>query len=218
MIISFSGVDGAGKSTQIDLLCKYLKQNNKQFYYIWSRGGYTSGMEFMKWIVRKILRKGIPSSGKSIARTESLSRPWMSYIWLTAAMLDLIVLYAVVIRFRSLIGEIVICDRYLEDTVLDFKLNFPQIAFENMWLWKLLEIITPKPRLSFLLLMPVVVSMDRSKLKREPFPDDEETLEKRLAIYQSNGLFNDCVKIDATQKVDVISEQIIKQVSLSDAT
>lgn len=34
MIIAFEGIDGSGKETQSKLFCEYLKQNNKDYFYI----------------------------------------------------------------------------------------------------------------------------------------------------------------------------------------
>ena len=98
MIITFSGMDGAGKSTQIGKLSRFVHQRGNIVYYVWSRGGYTPGMELVKWMVRGILRRILPSSGHNQTRTELLSSPWVSYLWLTAAMLDLIFLYYKVYR------------------------------------------------------------------------------------------------------------------------
>ena len=59
-----------------------------------------------------------------------------------------------------------------------------------------------------MLLLPISVSMERSKLKDEPFPDSEETLVKRLAVYQSSSWFSEYERIDALQGVDDIAAQI----------
>ena len=217
MIITFSGLDGAGKSTQIGKLTRFLHQRGNMVYYVWSRGGYTPGMELVKGVFRGILGKKLPSSGHSQSRTESLSSPWVSYLWLSAAMLDLIFLYGVVVRLRSQLGQVVICDRYLGDTFLDFSLNFPQVEFEKMGLWWFLVWVTPKPDNSFLLLLPVSISIERSQLKQEPFPDSEETLEKRLEVYKSSSWFEGCVRIDGLQKIEVIAEQIQNSIVLLDA-
>ena len=83
-----------------------------------------------------------------------------------------------------------------------------------MRLWWLLVWFTPKPDNSFLLLLPVSISIERSKLKQEPFPDNKETLEKRLAVYQGGVLFDGYERIDALQRIEVIEEQIKKKLAL----
>ena len=60
MLISFSGVDGAGKSTQISLIANLLSNNNIPFTYLWARGGYTPGFETLKRFV--LLSSPPPSS------------------------------------------------------------------------------------------------------------------------------------------------------------
>ena len=208
MIVVFSGMDCAGKSTQIDKLTRSFQKNGKRVFYIWSRGGYTSGIEWLKQMARLILGKRVPDTGRSKVRTQKLSKPWIARLWLTVAMLDLVILYGIVIRFRSLIGQVVICDRYLGDTALDFSLNFPHINFRQMWAWHLLLWVVPKPNYSFLLLLPASISMERSKLKKEPFPDDKDTLELRLQTYQSSHWFDGYEVIDASKSIDDVGNSI----------
>ena len=52
-MISISGIDCCGKSTQIELLCEELKSKGQKCEVIWSRGGYTPGIQVVKGIFRK---------------------------------------------------------------------------------------------------------------------------------------------------------------------
>ena len=211
MIVVFSGMDCAGKSTQIDKLTRSFQKNGKRVFYIWSRGGYTSGIEWLKRGIRFILGRKIPDAGRTKARTQKLSKPWIARLWLTVAMFDLMILYGIILRFRSLIGQVVICDRYLGDTALDFSINFPHMKFKNMLLWKFLVWFTPTPDKSFLLWIPVDESIKRGKMKNEPFPDDKETLEWRLKAYLNSDLFPDrlYLKLDCRQPIQDVSDAII---------
>ena len=210
MIIVFSGVDGAGKSTQIDLLKKQITGRRLSVSSVWSRGGYTPGFELLKKSVRIVLGKKSISSGRNEKRDKAMSNSLVSRLWLMIAMLDLLVLYAVIVRIKSFLGRVVICDRYLGDTFIDFSLNFPSSNFEKTWLWKLLVAISPKPDASFLFILPVEESMRRSKLKNEPFPDSKEVLMQRLEIYTTSELFNDdWVRVDGLDPIS-ISAGVIK--------
>jgi len=191
LIITFSGMDGAGKTTQINLLKEKLKNKDKKVYYMWARGGYTPGFETLKFLIRKLLGKSIPKAGHSESRKKAMSNTFISRIWLYIAIFDMIWLYGVVLRVKSSFGKVVICDRFVDDTALDFTLNFPQIDFSNMLVWKILTKIAPKPDKSFLLLLPVEISMKRSLEKDEPFPDSKETLEQRLFYYSNKTFFHE---------------------------
>ena len=54
-MISFSGIDCGGKSTQIEMISEYMNSTSKyrnRVKIIHSRGGYTPVLEFAKKIVR----------------------------------------------------------------------------------------------------------------------------------------------------------------------
>lgn len=212
MIIVFSGTDGAGKSTQIERLRQHLELKGERTHYLWSRGGYTPLISHFKEVLRKVLGKKLPKAGQSVNRDKILKKKSFASIWLTLAILDLILLYGFYVRFLSLTGKVVVCDRYVNDTYLDFKNNFPESFNSESLLWKILKSFIPKPDISYLLFVPVNVSQERSILKNEPFPDSKETLKFRLENYLDEKLFSSefYKKIDCQKTIDEIHQEIIK--------
>ena len=210
MIIIFSGTDGAGKSTQIGNLENTLKNQGKKPLYLWSRGGYTPMFSVIKKITRKLLNKKLPKQGNSDSRDKLLKKGSVSTLWLSIAIIDLIFLYDLYVRLQSLFGKVVICDRYIDDTAIDFKHNFSDSFNSNSFLWKLLITFTPKPDYSFLLHVPVSTSQYRSTLKNEPFPDSKETLEFRLKCYLDESLFpsKQYTKINCEDSIENIQQLI----------
>ena len=51
-VLVFSGLDCAGKSTQIDILEKTYSELGGKIFCFWSRGGYTPGFQFLKDCIR----------------------------------------------------------------------------------------------------------------------------------------------------------------------
>lgn len=211
MFIVFSGLDCAGKSTQINLLTEYLGEKEKTYQVIWSRGGYTKGMKWVKYILRKFSFNNIPKSGLSRERETQFNRIYIRKIWLFLSILDLMILYCFYFRLKSLTGVNVIADRYVEDTAIDFKINFPNEKVEAWLMWKFLEWFAPRPDKHYIALIPVKESLKRSKQKEEPFPDTEEVLKFRKELYENYIMDrHDIIQIDGTKNVSEIHNFILE--------
>jgi thymidylate kinase len=150
IIVSFSGIDGAGKSTQIDLLCKLLKQ----------AGGRVLCLAF--WEDVAVLRKhrertsitlfkgdpGVGSPGKPVSRRDKNVRSW----YLTVARLLLYLLDGIHLRFvvgRTLESRVnvIFFDRYLFDELANLPLEHRIIRHYVRLLLKLI----PIPDIAYLL-------------------------------------------------------------------
>lgn len=206
-LIAFSGIDGAGKSTQIDLLLRSLRERGKRPVYLWTRGGYTGPFNALKTLIRRIIGRKFPPSGRNDERDKAFKKKWVRTLWLILAILDLMLVYGIYMRISRTFGRVVIADRYLWDTWIDFRLNFPDVDIDQWILWKILVWISPKPDAAFLLLVPVEECLRRSKLKNEPFPDSEDVLKRRLILYK--GFSYQLHILDGLKPIDVIFREIV---------
>lgn len=211
--ISFSGIDGAGKSTQIDKLLQYLKENGSWVVYLWARGGYTPGIEYLKKILRRFLGRRLPASGDVAGRTRYFKAGLVRKLWIRIALLDLILVYAVLIRFRLLLGYSVVCDRYLWDTLIDLKILFPQETVERWLLWRILVWSAPEPDVAFLLYVPFTVSQTRSASKGARHVEPEEDLRTRHGLYERLVRSDQFRILDGTWPRGEITSHVLKAVS-----
>lgn len=218
MLVTFSGCDGAGKTTQIDALMAVAKEKNLSVSFVWGRGGYTPVFQFFKglclWMIGKKNLPGEAFGGVSKSyigrRKRLLGNRLVSQVWLSLAIMDLILFYGIYLRILRARHDLVLCDRYLEDTRIDFEHNFPNTFSRRSFGWRFLNRICPEADLKVVLTIPVSVSQERSVKKNEPFPDDAHTLAFRLACYQEWPEFNcsKTLKIDGTKPLYEISAQI----------
>ena len=210
MLIVFSGLDGAGKSTQIEKLKTKLEKKGMTVVVFWSRGGYTPGMELLKRFFRKSKVGIIPAvQGNSKERDSAFKRKGVRLIWLTLSVFDLIWNYGIVLRMKSLNNKIIICDRYIIDTLIDFNWTYPHEEVSEWFLWKLLNKVALKPNSHFILTITVKESRKRSILKNEPFPDTPKILNYRLAEYLSYVSKNkNTHHIDCQRSIESVESQI----------
>ncbi len=205
----FSGIDGAGKSTQIERVACQLVQSGRVPFVLWARGGYTTGMNVLKGILRLSNNSRLPSPGPSAKRSRSFANPWVRKCWLRLAILDLIRVYGVVLRWRLWRGQVVLCDRYWPDTLLDFQLHFPEENVAGWRLWRALQRVCPQPNAIFLMRVPLNVSLERSKQKQEPFPTPAGVLETRLQAYDDWSKQETCYLLDGQRPREELTAEIM---------
>lgn len=207
LLVALSGIDGAGKSTQISLLSEKFDTEGVPYVYLWTRGGNTPGVTFIKSFLRRFSPLRLPPPGRSEGRTKMLAKPRVQILWLIAAILELCWIYGIFVRWQTFRGRLVLCDRYLADTLIDFKVMFPQQEVEVWMLWKFLVKITPAPAASFFLKIPLDTSFERCLVKYEPFPDTDEEKRTRYNLYVSHFTEDKATIIDGTgNKADICAQ------------
>ncbi len=206
LLVTFSGLDGAGKTTQIELLRSRLEREGRPTRYLWSRGGYTPGFEALKAFARRLLKRKLPPPGDNPDRTRALESGGVRRVWLLIALLDLILLYGVAVRWWRWRGEVVVCDRYLWDTLVDFRQNFPGDAVERSFLWRTLTRVAPRPDLAVLLVVPTDVSVRRAEEKDDPFPAPPPVVAWRREQYLELAEEKDWLVLDGRRdRADIAS-------------
>src|SRR2546425_10268437 len=106
-LVTFSGLDGAGKSTQIDLLRARRGARGLETTVVWVRGGYTPILCRLKSLARRAAGRHLPPPGPGEQRRAALGRPWLRRAWLVAALVDLAWLVVVRVRILRRRGRVV---------------------------------------------------------------------------------------------------------------
>jgi thymidylate kinase len=181
-LITVSGMDGTGKSTQIEALATALRSAGQPTVVLWYRPGYSRELDALRRLVRRLLR-GAPPPGHSEERDRILARPGVSRAWVLAALLDVVLQYGCKVRWWRLTGRNVVCDRYVDDALLDLELHFPTLHAGGWLLTRLTVATAAKPDVALLLTAPFAVLEQRLATKNEPFPDPPELRARRAVGY-----------------------------------
>lgn len=204
MIVTFSGVDCAGKSTQIKRLEEYFVSQGKTCKVFWYRPGYSKEMQQCKALVResyrffqratdflakRILGRSlratageVPVASNERGDAESALR-LPPPLWLTTAFIDTALQWGVALRALNRKYDVVICDRYFEDAKLDIAFKFPQYVFAES-LFNPIRYAIPRPDASILLWLPFETVCKRLEEKCEPFPDPPRVRILRYRAYE----------------------------------
>lgn len=181
MIVSFSGIDSAGKTTQIENLIAYCKKNNIRCVRLWGKARGTPGVEFIKKLVRK--DKKMSQDQKKQYRAEIFQNNKKKKLLLFASLLDLCWYWGIYYRLVSIFNKITILDRYVWDTYVEVKTEFTGIDFESWFLWKLVVALSPKPKNSFLFVIPAEESIKRDIKKHDLAPDSLLLKRQKIELY-----------------------------------
>ncbi|MEB2313871.1 MAG: hypothetical protein OZ928_18655 [Polyangiaceae bacterium] len=212
-LVTVSGVDCAGKTTQIELLARALERDGYRTRVLWYRPGYSARLDRLRRAVRRLRPGALPRATASGARERAFARPGVSQAWLAMALGDLLIEYAAVVRGRVLAGEVVICDRYLFDAGLDLTFRFPALEGSSRRALGAAARVCPRPDAELLLLLPEAEMLRRMELKNEPFPDPPEIRARRYAAYAERARAPWVTPIDSAREIAAVHAELHRVVS-----
>lgn len=211
MLITFSGVDGSGKTTQIEWLARELTGRGHRVQTVWFRPGYSNELDTLRRWARRIVPRALPTREQAEARERAFSRPGVRRTWFAMAWTDVLVQWGLKLRVLGRGGRVVLCDRYLDDAVIDLRLRFPELRAATSALAGLVGRLLPEPDAAFLLSIPHSEMVRRLADKREPFPDPPELRRERFEAYAELGATGRLDVIDAADTAENVHRAIVSR-------
>lgn len=150
MLVSFSGVDGSGKSTQIVNLSEYLSNSGRRIVLLAFWDNVVVGTRYREGFVHKVYgsEKGIGAPGKPVNRRDKNVRKWyLSLVRHGLYLLDALHLCEVVARARRGDPDVIIMDRYIYDELA----NLPLESALTRAFVTLVHRLVPRPDVAYLL-------------------------------------------------------------------
>ncbi len=187
--IAFEGIDGAGLTTQAELLEKYLR--SKKHDVILTKEPTNN---LIGGLIRAALRKEWITSNRTLQLLFSADRAHH-------------VEKEIIPALES--GKIVITDRYFLSTIA-----YGMVELEKEWL-KALNSKFLIPDIIFIIDIPVEVSLERIKISRFGFELFEERakLEKvRKNFIELSKEYENCFLIDGNRKIEEVHMDIVRLV------
>jgi dTMP kinase len=185
--IVFEGIDGAGLTTQAELLEKYLR--NKKYEVVLTKEPTNN---LIGGLIRAALKKEWLTSNKTLQLLFSADRAHHLEKEIIPALEN---------------GKIVISDRYFISTIA-----YGMIELEKDWL-KALNSKFLLPDIIFIIDVPVEVSIERIKASRFGFELFEE--KKKLEKIRNNFLelskeYKNCFVINGNRSIEEVHKEIVK--------
>lgn len=194
-IVSFSGIDGAGKSTQVKLFSQYLKSKKKNFIATEKMFTY-----FLLGPLVKILRKSTGSpSGGPVRRNKRI----LPKFWSILAFIDIWLGYIFDILPLLFKYDIVIADRFY----VDIWANLLYYGYLPKWAFGLVKFL---PRADSQFLFEVKPGTVRKR--EDDFP--LKYYEEQSKIYKHLSKLGNFQVLDANMSPKKVSSEIIKRTDL----
>lgn len=150
LLVSFSGIDGAGKSTQIEHLRNTLTAAGCPVTQLAFWDHVVVFSRFRENVTHKVFKseKGVGAPGKPVQRRDKNIRAWyLSLLRSALYLLDALHLRRVVARARHAGAAVIIFDRYLYDELA----NLPLQKRLGRWFLRFAVALAPRPDLSYLI-------------------------------------------------------------------
>jgi len=149
-LISFSGIDGSGKTTQVKLLEDRLKQNGVKTLKMWSRWHPLLSLPLLQFLRRAGQVRIHKADFLSIVEFQDPKNEGIASLWCFATQLENFLKTSLKIFLPLTLGRTVICDRYALDLLVDGMSDLRDPPTRMRLGFKLLKLL-PRPDQAFLI-------------------------------------------------------------------
>jgi dTMP kinase len=188
LLITISGIDGSGKSSNAVALCKSLSQRGLPVAHAWAGHKPAFSYPIMAIVrllgyTRRLRVAGIPFFRREIQNNSAISK-----LWPLVLALDFVpsALVSVALPLRQ--GKIVVCDRYVYDVVAELT----QESTLGVRAKRLLLHMLPHPDIAFLMDVEESLAWRRSlvpgRAREQPFYNLEIRRRIFLGLARENGM------------------------------
>jgi len=209
MLITLSGVDGAGKTTQVRALQAALNTCDLRATQVWYRAGSARWVSMLTRFAKRGATAGPPQPTPSRveSRRQRLRSPWARQAWSWLTTVELLLKYSAHVAVPLLLGRVVICDRYVYDALADWSAYFGEPDIEKRVAARVLLALTPHPRLAYWLDLPPEEALARSQ-DGTPASFLATLSEAYRRVAASQGLH----RVNGSQTWEAISSPVVSEV------
>lgn len=201
MIISFSGLDGSGKTTHAKKTCGYLNNLEKKNVYV-HIAGYSIFGRMSKLLQKRNIALYENIRDLEYSQVKGNKKRIVGLLKEITSILDLGVFY-IKIYIEKVRKRIIVCDRYFYDILVQAQyFNFFGEHFSKLYL-KLI----PKPDIAFYLDLDPKISYNRSDKSKH---QDLYFFKTKLDLYKNlTKYFKKISDTKINEKQDLINKQLM---------
>ena len=184
MIVSFSGIDGSGKTSHARALQEDLTLANVKsdlFWYRFGSAGRRSSSRGNAPRPDNVTNTGV-TAASLIRRRRRLQNPLLRVGWLFFHLIRTIIMFTLRVRIPRWFGRVVLCDRYIWDAIVEIYAslgeNSPLARFAR---WALLA-FCPRPDIAWLLDVDPSVGIERQ-------PDEDNDTNSFIELSKQHDQF-----------------------------
>jgi thymidylate kinase len=219
-VIAFFGPDGVGKSTQASLLMDYLAARNVRTKRAWIRAGHTFAFALGTTLIKLgFVRETPERTGQNLRRLNLDRLPALRALWPWIELMSVLPLILIRVKIPSLLGRVVVCERYTVDSVPSISYITGDKAFDQHFVARVLISMIPR---SYAL---VNLDCDYHTLisRRGGLAESEEFIEIQRKMYQRfrtklGALYVDTATTDVSETQSLIRNYFESRITMRPST
>lgn len=208
--VTFSGLDGSGKSEQIKMLSRALHELGVKHTIVYSRIGRNTAISairyFLGWILQQIERQSYKY------KTDWLRTAIVS-IFIRLSILDMLLCYIFLYRIKSIGRDILLCDRYIFDSYVDLVTLYDTSEPDNILAWRLVERFSPSSVLSILLSISASEANKRERARKGTYVEQISATLRGEELYKELAQKGEWdILIDGNASRHTVHQEVIREV------